>query len=141
MVVSKTKRPKKLSKWVHFEQQSKLSRGENLLGGSAKYIQLVRRENRPVIYLHELGKQKYKWSVGIDLVEGFERSGVKLTEKYAQYAYEVLIEQPESVKKGYGSVGAIQSFGDAKYSSLEEAIAVANKLAELPESAFIFPEK
>ncbi len=140
MVTSKTRRPRKLSKWVYFGQQSKLSRGENLLGGNASYIQLVRRENRPVIYLHELGKQKYRWQVGFDLVEGFERSYVKLTPEYSHYVYEVLRE-PESVKKGYGSVGDIQSFGFARYSSLEEAIEVANKLAELPKSAFIFPEE
>lgn len=140
MVASKTKRPKKLSKWVYFGEQDKLSRGENLLGASSSYIQKVRTGNKPVVYLHELRSPKYKWEVGIDLVEGFESNYVKLTEEYAQYAYEVLIE-PESVKKGYGSVGAIQSFGDARYSSLEDAIDVANKLAELPESAFIFPEK
>ena len=140
MVTSKSKRPKKLSKWVYFGQQAKLSGQNNVLGANQSYIQLVRRANKPVIYLHELKNPKYKWEVGFDLVEGFGVEGVKLTEESAQYVYEVLVE-PESVKKDYGSVGAIQSFGDARYSSLEKAISVANKLAELPESAFIFPEK
>ena len=140
MVTSKSKRPKKLSKWVYFGQQAKLSGQNNVLGANQSYIQLVRRANKPVIYLHELKDPKYKWEVGFDLVEGFGVEGVKLTEEYAQYVYEVLVE-PESVKNDYGSVGAIQSFGDARYSSLEKAISVANKLAELPESAFIFPEK
>ena len=140
MVASKSKRPKKLSKWVFFGKQGQLSRGENLLGGNASYVQLVRQQNRPVIYIHELGKQKYRWQVGFDLVEGFQKSYVKLTPEYSHYVYEVLRE-PESVKKGYGSVGDIQSFGFARYSSLEEAIAVANKLADLPVEAFIFPEE
>ncbi len=108
MVTSKSKRPKKLSKWVYFGQQAKLSGQNNLLGANQSYIQLVRRANKPVIYLHELKNPKYKWEVGFDLVEGFGVEGVKLTEEYAQYVYEVLVE-PESVKKDYGSVGAIQS--------------------------------
>ena len=140
MVTSKSKRPKKLSKWVYFGQQAKLSGQNNLLGANQSYLQLVRRANKPVIYLHELKNPKYKWEVGFYLVEGFGVEGVQLTEEYGQYVYEVLVER-ESVKKDYGSVGAIQSFGDARYSSLEEAIAVANKLADLPVEAFIFPEK
>ncbi len=58
--------------------------------------------------MHELEAPKYKWEVGFDLVEGFAVERVKLTEEYSQYVYEVLVE-PESVKKDYGSVGAIQS--------------------------------
>ena len=139
MVASKIKRPRNLSKWVFFGQ-SHLSREENLLGASASYVQKVRKENKPVIYVHELGKHKYRWEVGIDLVEGFKESRIRLTPDFANYVYEILIG-PASVKKGYGSINAIQSFGFARYASLDDAVTVANKLANLPESAFIFPDR
>ncbi len=131
-------RPKNLDKLVFFDHVSNLSSGEILAGGNAKYIEQIRRKNRPVIYLHELNNRKYKWEVGFDLVEGFNTAYVKLTPASSNYVYRVLIE-PKSVQKEQSSCGDINSFGNGRYSCLEDAVAVANKLASLPESAFIFP--
>ena len=110
----KIKRPKNLSKWVYFAHESNLSPGEHLLGATTSYIQKIRANNRPVIYLHESNNPKYKWEVGIDLVEGFKTNRVELTSTSSHKVYKILVA-PSSRKKNYGSVGDIQSFGHARY--------------------------
>ncbi len=135
---NKSKRPKNLSRWVYFAHESDLSGAELFLGVNASYLQKVRANNRPVIYLHELNNPKYKWEVAIDLVEGFNLNPVKLTPIKSHEVY-CILTAPSSRKKDYGAVGDIVSFGDARYSSLEDAVMTANKLAQLEESDFIFP--
>ena len=134
---NKSKRPKNLSTWVYFAHESDLSGAELFLGVNAIYLKKVRENNRPVIYIHELNKAKYKWEIAIDFVEGFNNPRVELAPIKSHEVYQILTAPP-STKKNYGEVQNIKSFGHARYSSLEDAVITANKLAQLKESDFIF---
>ncbi len=68
---NQSKRPKTWSRWVYFAHESDWSGAELFLGVNAIYLQKVRENNRPVIYIHELNKPKYKWEIAIENVEGF----------------------------------------------------------------------
>ncbi len=114
-----------------------MSGAELFLGVNASYLQKVRANNRPVIYIHELNKPKYKWEIAIDFVEGFNNARVELAPFKCHEVYQILTA-PSSKKKNYGEVENIKSFGHARYSSLEDAVMTANKLAQLKESDFIF---
>jgi hypothetical protein len=131
------KRPTNLSRWVFFATE-KTQNFDPLAGGNREYIQRVRAANRPVIYIFQSNRGKYRFGVSIDMIEGFDgQHRVKLSHKGAKLAFEIL-HSVESVKSDDGSLFPFFSFGNARYCSIDDAVIVANRLAALQGDCFVF---
>jgi hypothetical protein len=109
-----------------------------LAGGDREYIQRVRAANKPVIYIFQNNRGKYRFCVSIDMVEGFDgQHRVKLSHLGSKLAFEIL-HSVESVKSDDGSLFPFFSFGNARYSSIDDAVIVANRLTTLQADCFVF---
>ena len=66
---TKTKivRPTNLSQWVFFGALKDKSVNW-AIGGDFKYINLVRSNHKPIIFIRQNDRGKYRWTVCIDLV-------------------------------------------------------------------------
>jgi hypothetical protein len=134
---TKIKRPTNLSQWVFFATE-KTQNFDRLAGGDREYIQRVRAANKPVIYIFQNIRGKYRWGVSIDMIEGFNgQHRVKLSHKGSKLAFEIL-HSVESVKPDDGSLFPFFSFGNARYSSIDDAVIVANRLTTLPADCYVF---
>lgn len=126
----------KLSKWVFIGKQGTFS---EMLGGDKDYILRVRRACRPVVYISIRPRGKYRFYVGIDLLEGFGFSAhnYKFTSSGNQRLKEIITSR---VQKKDTELGNVYCFTYARYTSLSDAILVANALAGLADEKDIWTE-
>ncbi|RCJ37301.1 hypothetical protein A6770_40275 [Nostoc minutum NIES-26] len=125
----KNYRPTNLSEWVFFGKQGTFSQ---LLGGDIDYINRVRANNRPVICIVQKPRGKYRWLVEFDCVEGFAIK-TYLSDIGAVKAGEIAKSYPH---KTISVLGKCYSYFCARYTTEEDAIAVANQLALLTKEDF-----
>lgn len=101
-----------------------------MLGGSFAYIKKVRKANRPVIYLTLRPKGEYRFSVSIDLIEGFDNCDYQFTEYGNQKLSEIMTSK---LHKTITCFGLVKCFAVANYTSFADATEVANSLVDLSE--------
>ncbi|MDJ0596240.1 MAG: hypothetical protein QNJ72_40720 [Pleurocapsa sp. MO_226.B13] len=133
---SKNNRPPNLSDWVFFatEKDPNVCR---LAGGDAEYLLRVRAANKPVISIHQASRGKYRWTVEMDLIEGFDGSyKVKLSPPASKKVFEIM-HSINSIQPDDLPSSPFFFFGDAQYSSVDDAITVANQLAALPDHSYV----
>jgi hypothetical protein len=134
---TKITRPTNLSRWAFFANE-KDQNFDQLAGGDREYILRVRAANKPVVTVLYRHSGKYRWNVAIDMIEGFDdQHRVKLSPFGSQLAFDIM-HSVSSVQTNNDPL--FVSFGDARYSSIDDAIFVANLLTALPNDCFIFIE-
>lgn len=125
------RRPPTLSEWCLFGQNKTFC----ALGGTAPaYMDKIRKTDRPVICITDLGRGKWRWLLELDVVEGF-RSNNMTTTCEGQKAI-----KPWFSSKVYRSPRHFYCLGpnyySARFNSLDYVVEAANALANLPASCY-----
>lgn len=133
-------RPSNLSEWVLFSYEGDIEKFGNMIThGSVgtQYVKKIARAERPYINLHQKKRGKYKWIVEFDMAEGFSNNNKVLTEYAAKYIPRIL-QSANSVDEKRGTTSeSIHTLGYAYYSDLDEAVKIANQLADLDQENFL----
>lgn len=136
MTVTQSSEIVQQSNWVFIGKQGTFS---EMLGGDKDYIMRVRESGRPVVYISIRPRGKYKFNVAIDLMEGlnFYSHSYEFTEYGNQRLKEIITSKAH---KKDTSLGNVYCFTYAGYTSLSDAILVANALAGLAEEKGIWTQ-
>lgn len=137
--MSKTKkrnqRPKELSELV-FWLPSKF--GDSLAGGDDAYLRKIRKLEKPVINI-DTWKGKYPYYVELDVVEGFSDNCIDLTPETITQIRQAF-KAKKFGRKGSDELDIAERFFICNYETLEDAVTVANLLANI-NYEFTFWEK
>lgn len=118
------RRPKELSEFVFF-LPSKF--GSVMACGDKAYLTKIRKTERPVIYI-DRRKSSYPYTVLLDVVEGFSKNQIDLTEG-------TIAQIRRSFRSRHTTKSCLELLDTSErvfychYRTLEDAVTVANTLA------------
>ena len=130
-------RPEELSDWVFWGKEGTFPA---LLGGSVKYVKKVRKANRPVISITVSARGKYRYSLEIDLLEGFKLNNIVPTSEGLEIIKCWITDSTYRHPHDISTCSCPAPYYYGRFSDREYVVKAANALSNIPLEYYVSNE-